>query len=1003
MSEREAAVGPVVYVSHAGDGDGERARALLEDALHDAGHRVSYEIPSVNGVPPAGRQPDSGAVVIVSPAALESETVRRDVAALADRESTEPGFRIVALPTLKIDVRDIASSPLAALAGREVPPGPSIDWRIQQVLWRLAPPREDGKPAAKGVATAAGEARAVLRGHAGGVNGVAIAHVAGVDMIVSAGSDGTVRLWDPASAKQIGELHGHSGSVTAVAVGPYRGREVAVSCGIDQTVRLWNLEQRGPLGRPHTAHTDSVTAVAIGRLGGRDVIVSGSADSTVRVWDDLNAPQLHVSTLAGHVRDIWSVAIGKGDRELVVAAGGDGTLHRWQLTGLDADEPLPGHTDTAWSVAVGQAGEREIIVSGSADGTVRRWDAISGKPFGEPIAAHVDAVRAVAIGRAHERDAIASGGFDTTVRLYDAQTGSAYGGPLAGHASVVQAVAIGHVDGRPVVVSASDDGTIRIWDIPETETETETAAAAASAAPDARPQLDERDEWISDAPARKDLLNRRALAGHVATRLERLRHDQPGTSFLIHIDGPWGSGKTTLLEFLGDELGEEWLFVWFDAWRQQRVGPPWWALLASLLDAVSADRGSRSERLKLRLAEAWQRAPRPLVLGWIAFVVVLCTLFVLPFGVDLGGAQEVVASSTALLAAAGAGVAALSTLIRFLRWDSAARARVFEQAHRDPMERLADHFGWLIARAGKPVVFFVDDLDRCDPAHVVDVLDSIQTLVRRASRSGATVEDRPAAYVVVAADGRWIRNSYERQHAASSEVVAEPGRPLGYLFLDKIFQLTFEVPAMSRPLQAAYLRGLLRSPDTQGSGAGAGVDERASVEDRVKRSTTEAETLAAYESASPEVRAEVAPVVVAQLAQPRQQRETEHALRKFAPLLDPNPRAMKRFVNAYGIARALQVVQDSVVERDDLALWTVLRVRWPALAEYVRTSPAAIDALVERRPPPDGAPPALVGLFGSSEVAELIDAEHGGPLTAATIRACCGLAEPPADPEPGRT
>ncbi len=997
MSEREAAVGPVVYVSHTDDEDSRRVRALLEEALHDAGHRVSYEMPSVNGVAPGGLQPDGGAVVIVSPAALESETVRRDVAALADRESTEPGFRLVALPTMSLDVTVIPDSVLSALAGHDVPPGPSIDWRIQQVLWRLAPPSDDGKPAAKGETTEDGEARAVLRGHVGRVNGVAVAHVAGTDLIVSAGSDGTVRLWDAVSAAPVGELLGHRGAVTSVAVGEYRGQVVAVSGGVDQTVRRWDLEGRRQLQNPLEGHTDSVTAVAIERLRERDVVVSASADNTVRIWEDLEAGEPRVRTLAVH-RDIWSVAISTGEGDIVVTASGDGTLRRWDLDGGEVGEPLVvGQAGTAWSVAAGQAGARQVVVSGSADGTVRCWNAVSGKPFGGPIAANADSVRAVAIGRAHERDLIASGGSDTTVRLHDAQTGSAYGGPLAGHAGVVQAVAIDQVDGRPVVVSASDDGTIRIWDIPKT--------VAATPAPDARPDLDERDEWISDAPARTDLLNRRALAGHVATRLERLRHDEPGTSFLIHIDGPWGSGKTTLLEFLGDELGEEWLFVWFDAWRQQRVGPPWWALLASLLDAVSADRGSRSSRLKLRLAEAWQRAPRPLVLGWLVFVVLLCTLFVLPFGVDLGSAQEVVASSTALLAAAGAGVAALSTLIRFLRWDAAARARVFEQSHRDPMERLADHFGWLIARAGKPVVFFVDDLDRCHPAHVVDVLDSIQTLVRRASRSGATAEDQRAAYVVVAADGRWIRNSYERQHEASSDVVAAPGRPLGYLFLDKIFQLTFEVPAMNRPLQAAYLRGLLRSPETHGSGAGAeaALQERVSVEDRVKRSTTEAETLAAYESASPEVRAEVAPVVVAQLAQPRQQRETEHALRKFAPLLDPNPRAMKRFVNAYGIARALQVVQDSVVARDHLALWTVLRVRWPALAEYVRTTPAAIDALVERRPPPDGAPPALVGLFGSPDVVELLDAEHGGPLTAATIRACCGLAEPPAKAGPERT
>jgi WD40 repeat protein len=989
MSEREVAE-PVVYVSHAGDAESQRVRTLLEDALRASGHRVSYEIPSVRGVTDAARSKllrvDSGAIVIVSPAAVGSDSVRRDVAELVDRQSLEPAFRVVALPILDVDADAIAASQLAALAGHEVPPGPSIERRIEQVLGRLRWPRDDGMSADNGAATAAGAAGAILHGHVGRVNGVAIVHVAGIDMIVSAGSDGTVRLWDAMGTVQVGELHGHRGSVTSVAAGRYFGRQVAVSGGVDQTVRLWDLDERVPLWRsPYKLHTDSVTAVAIEH----DVVASGSADDTVRVWEHLETGKPRVSTVAAH-RDIWSVAIGRGKRDVIVSASADGTLHRSGLDGREIDKPLRGHVGTVWSVAVGEVRERQIIVSGGADGTVRRWDTLSGAPFGEPIVADAESVRTVAIGRAHGRDLIASGGSDTTVRLHDAETGTAYGEALVGHTSVVQAVALGEVGGRPVVVSASDDGTILIWDIPQ------PAAATATA----RRAPDERDEWISDAPAREDLLNRRALAGHVATRLQRLRDDEPGTSFLVHIDGPWGSGKTTLLEFLRDELADGWLFVWFDAWRQQRVGPPWWALLASLLDAVSADRVRRSSRLKLRVAETWQRAPRSLVLGWLVlFIVLACMLFILP-GVDLGGAQQIVASLTVLLAAVGTVVAGLSTLIRFIHWDSSARARVFEQSHRDPMERLADHFGWLIERAGKPVVFFIDDLDRCSPAHVVDVLDSIQTLVRRASRSGAAAETRRAAYVVVAADGRWIRNSYEQEHEASSGAVAEPGRPLGYLFLDKIFQLTFEVPTMSRPLQGAYLRGLLRSSQTHGPRTAAALQERTTVEERVKRSTTEAETLAAYQSASPEVRVKVAPAVVAQLAQPRQQRETEHALRKFAPLLDPNPRAMKRFVNAYGIARALQVVQDSVVARDSLALWTILRVRWPALAEYLRSSPAAIDALTERRQAPDAAPPALAALFASPEIAEVLDADQGGPLTATTIRACCGLTTIPANSAP---
>jgi hypothetical protein len=39
--------------------------------------------------------------------------------------------------------------------------------------------------------------------------------------------------------------------------------------------------------------------------------------------------------------------------------------------------------------------------------------------------------------------------------------------------------------------------------------------------------------------------------------------------------------------------------------------------------------------------------------------------------------------------------------------------------------------------------------------------------------------------------------------------VAEPGRPLGYLFLDKLFQLSIPVPMLNAQRQQAYMRELL--------------------------------------------------------------------------------------------------------------------------------------------------------------------------------------------------
>jgi WD40 repeat protein len=102
--------------------------------------------------------------------------------------------------------------------------------------------------------------------------------------LATAGNDGTVRLWDVAARRQIGEpLFGHNFAVSSVAFNP--GGDVLASAGYDRTVRLWDVSSHQPIGAPFTGHTDSVYAVAFSPDG--RTLASASHDGTVRLWDNV--------------------------------------------------------------------------------------------------------------------------------------------------------------------------------------------------------------------------------------------------------------------------------------------------------------------------------------------------------------------------------------------------------------------------------------------------------------------------------------------------------------------------------------------------------------------------------------------------------------------------------------------------------------------------------------------------------------------------------------------
>ena len=510
-------------------------------------------------------------------------------------------------------------------------------------------------------------------------------------------------------------------------------------------------------------------------------------------------------------------------------------------------------------------------------------------------------------------------------------------------------------------------------------------------------------DWMDDEPARQDALKRRLLASFIATQLRNFATKHPARSFLVHLDGPWGAGKSTLLDYLEDEFHEDaddpWLVTRFDAWRQSKVGPPWLALTAAIRKALRNDR-PWPKRLGLRLQEWARLAGAGQWASTVVFALIVIAavtyLIVGPGWSGLQGVQGVAAVLVGTIGVVGAIWSALKGATGVMFKSSSRRARDFEESQRDPMDDVACHFGWLLSKARKTIVLFVDDLDRCGDKYVVELLDTVQTLMRSAPRlaSEQAGSDRPGLIFIVAADGRWIRKSYEEAHKTFIDSVSEPGRPLGYLFLEKLFQLTVPLPLLNPGLQEDFLAGVLAVEQTT-------VPDRASyldgvLTDQIEASRTEHEILGVLNEAPPEQRLKLAEAAVKALNSPRLQKNTEHALQKFAGLLEPNPRSMKRFVLAYSIARGVRTVEGSAIDVDSLALWTALRSRWPALADYLARRPEmighvgeSIDDLTKL-----GAPAEVASLLADPDgrLARLVGFLPHRPLTKDVVMECCGLA-----------
>jgi hypothetical protein len=242
-----------------------------------------------------------------------------------------------------------------------------------------------------------------LAGHVGMV--FEVAFTADGKHAFSASEDRTVRMWEVATGKEVRQFNGSGDSVNGVAVSP-DGKTVA-GASLDRHIRLWDVES-GQVRKVLQGHTSGVFKVAFSPRG--DVLASTGADNTVRLWDVNTGKELMV--LQGHTRSVLGVVFSS-DGKRVLSCGEDATIRLWECATGKEIRGFTGHKGTVGSVAFSPGGWR--ILSASDDLSLRLWDAESGLEL-RKLEGHTQAVYQVVYSPDGQRAASAS--LDGTVRVW---------------------------------------------------------------------------------------------------------------------------------------------------------------------------------------------------------------------------------------------------------------------------------------------------------------------------------------------------------------------------------------------------------------------------------------------------------------------------------------------------------------------------------------------------------------------------------------------------------
>ncbi|MBD2356304.1 hypothetical protein H6G41_16985 [Tolypothrix sp. FACHB-123] len=252
-------------------------------------------------------------------------------------------------------------------------------------------------------------------------------------------------------------------------------------------------------------------------------------------------------------------------------------------------------------------------------------------------------------------------------------------------------------------------------------------------------------------------------------------------------------------------------------------------------------------------------------------------------------------------------------------------------------EKFKEHIERLQAifpRGPARVVLYIDDLDRCPPNRVVEVLEAVQLLVKT-----------PLFVVVLAIDERYIARALEKVYVG---VLHRKGKPSGIDYIEKIIQIPYRVRPIARSSLKNYLEAQMQYDkeeieDINNHQVTPNINESQA---EVNEGTRQLETRGTINNNADDGKAESEdknelmedlPLQVIKFT--KEEFDTVH---ECCQHIDLSPRTLKRLINVYKLFKIvwfrssrLQDIQEDETIRKVIVSFLALSGRYPYLMRSV--------------------------------------------------------------------